>query len=177
MVGGGSPILDEDLPPGVRTPTRTHPPVLHRRSGSISTAAPSRAGLPALTPQLALPHPNPKAIRRRMRGIPFIVIHVLALVGAVLVAPTWAAVGIGLAVYFVRMFGVTGGYHRYFAHRAYKTSRWFQFVLAWIGCAAMQKGPLWWASHHRQHHRNSDQEDDPALPRSSGRCGGRTSGG
>ena len=51
--------------------------------------------------------------------------------------------------YLVRMFGITAGYHRYFAHRAYKTSRPMQFLLAWLGCSALQKGPLWWASHHR----------------------------
>lgn len=67
--------------------------------------------------------------------------------------------------YFIRMFGITGGYHRYFAHRSYKTSRAFQFVLAWLGCSAMQKGPLWWAAHHRDHHRYSDTPDDPHSPR------------
>ena len=81
-----------------------------------------------------------------------------------LVPITWTAVGLCVLFYVVRMFGITGGYHRYFAHRAYKTSRWFQFVLAWIGCSAMQKGPLWWAGHHRHHHKHSDQEDDPHSP-------------
>ena len=81
-----------------------------------------------------------------------------------LVPITWTAVGLCVLFYVVRMFGITGVYHRYFAHRAYKTSRWFQFVLAWIGCSAMQKGPLWWAGHHRHHHKHSDQEDDPHSP-------------
>ena len=62
------------------------------------------------------------------------------------------------------MFGITGVYHRYFAHRSYKTSRVMQFLLAWLGCAALQKGPLWWASHHRQHHRHSDTPEDPHSP-------------
>jgi stearoyl-CoA desaturase (delta-9 desaturase) len=62
------------------------------------------------------------------------------------------------------MFGITGGYHRYFSHRSYKTSRFFQFCLAWLGCSALQKGPLWWASHHRNHHRFSDTPDDPHSP-------------
>lgn len=131
-------------------------------SPSISTAAPPRAPLPDFTPHL--PVPSGSVIRRRLRGLPFIIIHIGALVGACLVAPTWTAIGIGVALYVVRMFGVTGGYHRYFAHRAYRTSRWFQFVLAWLGCSAMQKGPLWWAVHHRQHHKYSDQEDDPHSP-------------
>ena len=66
--------------------------------------------------------------------------------------------------YFIRMFGITGVYHRYFAHRSYKTSRVVQFCLAWLGCSALQKGPLWWASHHREHHRYSDTPDDPHSP-------------
>jgi stearoyl-CoA desaturase (Delta-9 desaturase) len=71
-------------------------------------------------------------------------------------------------LYFIRMFGITAGYHRYFAHRAYKTTRWFQFVLAWLGCMAMQKGPLWWASHHRNHHKYSDTEQDTHSPHTGG---------
>jgi stearoyl-CoA desaturase (delta-9 desaturase) len=61
------------------------------------------------------------------------------------------------ATFFVRMFGITGGYHRYFAHKTYKTGRAFQFALALIGCSATQKGPLWWAGHHRGHHKYTDQ--------------------
>lgn len=67
-------------------------------------------------------------------------------------------------LYFIRMFGITAGYHRYFSHRTYRTSRPFQFVLAMLGCSAMQKGPLWWSAHHRQHHRFSDTADDPHSP-------------
>jgi stearoyl-CoA desaturase (delta-9 desaturase) len=100
----------------------------------------------------------------RLRAIAFILLHVAALVAPFFVPITWTAVGLGVLFYVVRMFGITGAYHRYFAHRSYKTSRWFQFVLAWIGCAAMQKGPLWWAGHHRHHHKHSDQEDDPHSP-------------
>ncbi len=96
--------------------------------------------------------------------MPFILLHIAAIVGACLVAPTWLSAGLGLGFYFLRMFGITGGYHRYFAHRSYKTSRAFQFVLGWIGCMAVQKGPLWWAGHHRRHHKYSDQEDDPHSP-------------
>jgi stearoyl-CoA desaturase (delta-9 desaturase) len=59
--------------------------------------------------------------------------------------------------FFGRMFAVTGGYHRYFAHRAYSTSRAFQFVLACLGSTALQKGPLWWAGNHRIHHKYADR--------------------
>ncbi|MEQ8583139.1 MAG: acyl-CoA desaturase [Marinoscillum sp.] len=64
-------------------------------------------------------------------------------------------------LYFFRMFWITGGYHRYFAHRSYKTSRWFQFVIAFMAQTSAQKGALWWAGHHRVHHRTSDTYDDP----------------
>jgi stearoyl-CoA desaturase (delta-9 desaturase) len=66
--------------------------------------------------------------------------------------------------YFVRMFGITAGYHRYFAHRSFKMGRVSQFLLACLGCSALQKGPLWWAGHHREHHRFSDTPDDPHSP-------------
>ncbi|HSQ54106.1 MAG TPA: fatty acid desaturase, partial [Gemmata sp.] len=60
--------------------------------------------------------------------------------------------------------GVTVALHRYFSHRSFKTPRWFQFVLACIGCTALQKGPLWWAVHHRLHHKHSDTPNDPHSP-------------
>jgi len=100
----------------------------------------------------------------KIRALPFILLHVAAIVAPFFVPITWTAAGLGLVFYFARMFGITGAYHRYFAHRAYKTSRWFQFVLAWLGCMALQKGPLWWAGHHRHHHKFSDQEEDPHSP-------------
>ena len=64
----------------------------------------------------------------------------------------------------LRTFAITGGYHRYFAHRAYKTSRPFQLVLAFLGAAATQKGPLWWAGLHRRHHAYTDREGDVHSP-------------
>ena len=79
-------------------------------------------------------------------------------------APLWA-VALCAANFLIRVFGITGGYHRYFSHKAYKTSRPFQFVLAWLGCMATQKGPLWWAGTHRRHHRFSDQPGDPHSPK------------
>ena len=69
------------------------------------------------------------------------------------------------ATFFVRMFAITGAYHRYFSHRTYRTSRVFQFILALLGTSAVQKGPLWWAANHRVHHRRSDQPGDPHSPR------------
>ncbi len=70
----------------------------------------------------------------------------------------WIVCGV---LYVTRMFWVTGGYHRYFAHKSYKTSRWFQFVIAFMAQTTAQKGALWWAAHHRHHHRHSDTPADP----------------
>ena len=78
---------------------------------------------------------------------------------------SWVAFAVCMALYAIRMFGITGVYHRYFSHRSYKTSRWFQFVLAFIGATSAQKGPIWWASHHRHHHQFSDTEEDVHPPR------------
>lgn len=76
----------------------------------------------------------------------------------------WGAVWALLGVYALGMFGITAGYHRYFAHRGYKTSRGFQFVLALLGTFTSQKGVLWWSGHHRVHHRFSDQPRDVHSP-------------
>ena len=73
-----------------------------------------------------------------------------------------------LVMYVVRMFGVTAGYHRYFAHRTYKTGRAMQFALAFLATSSVQQGPLWWAAHHRHHHRHSDMPDDVHSVRQNG---------
>jgi stearoyl-CoA desaturase (Delta-9 desaturase) len=83
---------------------------------------------------------------------------------APIVAFSWRVVALAGASYVLQTLGVTTGYHRYFSHHAFKTGRVFQFVLAWLGCAAMQNGPLWWASSHRRHHRFSDRNGDPHSP-------------
>ncbi|MCA9130350.1 MAG: acyl-CoA desaturase [Planctomycetales bacterium] len=79
---------------------------------------------------------------------------------------SWSATCIALAIgmYLLRAFALTAFYHRYFSHRAFKTSRWFQFCGALLGLTALQKGPLWWAAHHRHHHRQSDASHDVHSP-------------
>jgi stearoyl-CoA desaturase (delta-9 desaturase) len=92
-----------------------------------------------------------------------IAIHIFTVVALVRGA-TWKLVALAAALYFVRMFAITGVYHRYFAHRTFKTSRAFQLFLALLGTTASQKGPLWWASTHRIHHKHSDTERDVHSP-------------
>lgn len=97
------------------------------------------------------------------RTLPFWGVHVMCL-GIIWVGWSWTAVGVAIALYLVRMFGVTGFYHRYFSHRTFKTSRWLHFIAAAITNASAQKGPLWWAAHHRHHHLHSDDEEDVHSP-------------
>jgi stearoyl-CoA desaturase (delta-9 desaturase) len=73
-----------------------------------------------------------------------------------------------VALYALRMFAVTAFYHRYFAHRAFKTSRALQLLFALLGASAVQRGPLWWAAHHRHHHAHSDRPGDAHSPRQHG---------
>ncbi len=97
------------------------------------------------------------------RVIPFIAVHVACL-GVIWVGWSWTAVAIAAGLYAVRMFAITGFYHRYFSHRTFQTSRLTQFIFALLGASSAQRGPLWWAAHHRKHHRHSDTELDVHSP-------------
>jgi stearoyl-CoA desaturase (delta-9 desaturase) len=101
-------------------------------------------------------------------SLPFYAVHVAAVVGVALVGFSWQGVALAVGLYYVRMFGVTGGYHRYFSHRTYRTSRAFQLFLAVLAQSSVQKGALWWAAHHRDHHKYSDTPKDPHSYRDYG---------
>jgi stearoyl-CoA desaturase (delta-9 desaturase) len=100
----------------------------------------------------------------------FWAIHVAAIVGVAVVGISWSGCALALICYFTRMFFITAGYHRYFAHRSYKTSRWFQLVLAVGAQTTAQRGILFWAATHRAHHRHSDTEADIHSPSHRGFC-------
>jgi stearoyl-CoA desaturase (delta-9 desaturase) len=102
-----------------------------------------------------------------LRVVPFIGLH-LAVLAVLVVGASAVAVAVAVALYALRMFAVTAFYHRYFAHRAFKTSRALQLVFAVLGASAVQRGPLWWAAHHRHHHAHSDRPDDAHSPRQHG---------
>jgi stearoyl-CoA desaturase (Delta-9 desaturase) len=99
--------------------------------------------------------------------IPFILVH-LACVAAIWTGVTTTALMIGAVLYVVRMFGVTAGYHRYFSHRSFRTSRAGQLLLALVAQSSAQRGILWWAAKHRHHHRHSDSVEDVHSPRHHG---------
>ncbi len=97
------------------------------------------------------------------RVLPFVLIH-LACMCVFWVKWSWFAVAFAIALYVIRMFAITGFYHRYFAHKAFQTSRFGQFIFAVLGATAVQRGPLWWAAHHRNHHAHSDEQADAHSP-------------
>jgi stearoyl-CoA desaturase (Delta-9 desaturase) len=110
----------------------------------------------------APPDDKPELMNMFKEGI-FWLIHVMCL-AVIWTGTSWVAVSVCAFLYVVRMFGITGVYHRYFSHRTYQTSRWFQFLLGVLGASSAQKGPIWWASHHRHHHKHSDTPEDIHSP-------------
>lgn len=101
------------------------------------------------------------------RILPFVLMHVACL-AAFWVGVSPIAIVVAVIAYVVRMFAITGFYHRYFSHRSFKTSRAGQFIFGLLGASAVQRGPVWWAAHHRYHHANSDQESDLHSPSQHG---------
>lgn len=97
------------------------------------------------------------------RVVPFVLMHV-ACITVIWVGWSWFALLFAFSLYAIRMFAITAFYHRYFSHKAFQTSRVGQFIFAIIGATAVQRGPLWWAAHHRDHHRHSDQSEDAHSP-------------
>lgn len=97
-------------------------------------------------------------------SVPYLLLH-LSVFAVFFVGFSWFALALMIVSYGIRVFGITVGYHRYLSHRAFKVrNRLVQFLLVFCGAAAVQRGPLWWAAHHRDHHRNSDTEADHHSP-------------
>jgi stearoyl-CoA desaturase (delta-9 desaturase) len=95
-----------------------------------------------------------------LQALPFWAVHLGAAYAIAKWGFSWTGLALAVGLYYVRMFFVTGVYHRYFSHRAYKTSRFVQFLFAFFGGMSVQKGALWWAGNHRHHHKFSDTEED-----------------
>ncbi|NVK21761.1 MAG: acyl-CoA desaturase [Kangiellaceae bacterium] len=98
------------------------------------------------------------------RVIPFIAIHLTCLF-AFVTGVSWIAIAVCLVTYFIRMFAITAFYHRYFSHKTFKTSRFMQAFFGFLGACSTQRGPLWWAAHHRHHHIHSDSDYDVHSPK------------
>ena len=88
--------------------------------------------------------------------------HILAL----LVAPwffSWSAIGVAIVLHW--LFGGIGiclGYHRMLSHRSFRAPKWVEYSIALMGALAIQGGPIFWVSGHRQHHiYTEDYDKDP----------------
>src|ERR1041384_5640223 len=87
----------------------------------------------------SFPDPNAAPGAQRVdwvRVLPFLGMH-LACLGVLWVGWSWSAVIVAAALYVLRMFAVTGFYHRYFSHRTYETTRAAQFAFAVLGASAL----------------------------------------
>lgn len=135
-------------------------------SGSERSARPRRSFWQWLTNDTRSMGPLSDAEKDELDWVrvgPFVAFHL----GCLLVfefGTSPVAVLVAVCLYLVRMFFITAFFHRYFSHRAFRTSRWLQFTMAVLGCTAGQRGPLWWAGHHREHHMTSDTPEDPHSP-------------
>ena len=121
---------------------------------------------------LELSPPRPRyqiyrAIRIAISLTPLLLVHA-SLAAIPFVSFTLTSFILVVVVTRIAGFGITVGFHRYFSHHSFKTSRWFQFVLGFMGSTALQKGPLWWVAHHRLHHKHSDTAEDPHSPVTKG---------
>ena len=136
------------------TPAPTAPPLTTAVLTPADQATPAPADPPISWYRLA---------RVVLALVPLVAVH-LALAALFVVPVTLTGVILFIVVTRIAGTGVTVGFHRYLAHHAFKTSRWFQFLLTAAGCTAMQKGPLWWVVHHRKHHTHADAPGDVHSP-------------
>lgn len=142
-----------------------------RNSNTVATVAPStrlRTTLRAWFDSSAAPVDSAGGRRIDwLRLLPFLVLH-LGCLAVIWVGWSLTAIAVALSLYALRMFAITGFYHRYFSHKAFRTSRATQFLFALLGASAVQRGPLWWASQHRHHHVHADREQDAHSPHRHG---------
>jgi stearoyl-CoA desaturase (Delta-9 desaturase) len=113
---------------------------------------------------------EPAVARRHIdwpRVLPFVLMHA-GCIAVLWVGISRTALAVAAALFLLRMLAITAFYHRYFSHRAFRTTRAAQFIFALLGASAVQRGPLWWAAHHRHHHAQADRPDDRHSPRVHG---------
>src|SRR5580658_459212 len=148
--------VTDDARPLTHGPVNAH--YLARVAPELATGAPGAL----LSSIVAAPLRRFTAIEH-VSNVLFVVVH-LSLLFVFVVPLSWKVAALASGGYALRMWAVTAGYHRYFAHRSYKTTRAFQLVLAVLGATTMQNGPIWWASVHRRHHKDSDGPHDIHSP-------------
>ena len=113
-----------------------------------------------------IPEPQPEQLKLSWVSVGFFtIVHALALL-----APwffSWSALGITILLHwFLGSIGICLGYHRLLSHRSFQVPKWLEYVIALIGAAALQGGPIFWIAGHRLHHAHTeDEEKDPYSAR------------
>src|ERR1051325_11624450 len=155
-----------------RATSYDHPTSSHRPGAPVSLSTPVPIDFSSDTHADRAAPPDPRRDEEHddimyPAAIPFVLVH-LACLAAFWTGITWTAVALCITLYWLRIFGIGAGYHRYFSHRSYSTSRAFQFILAVLSQSTTQKSVLWWAAKHRHHHLHSDTALDVHSPRQRG---------
>ncbi len=73
----------------------------------------------------------------------------------------WLNLGLLVGMYVATVLGISVGFHRLFAHRAFATSRIAQTMLTVMGSMAVEGPLLRWVAFPRSHHQHSDRNHDP----------------
>lgn len=139
--------------------------VVRQHDSSVEPAIESGTPMPAEAPSTTVR--GPETAKDWFYTLRFLAIHLLCF-AAIFTGVPWEAVALCFGLWAFRKFAITAGYHRYFSHRSYKMGRVMQFIMAFLSQTSMQKGVLWWASHHRHHHKHSDDPEDVHSPRQEG---------
>ncbi|MBV9312042.1 MAG: fatty acid desaturase, partial [Solirubrobacterales bacterium] len=76
----------------------------------------------------------------------------------------WRQLALMGALYLLTGIGLTVGFHRLLAHRAFATCGWMRCALAVLGSMAVEGPVISWVANHRKHHAYADQPGDPHSP-------------
>ncbi|MEM8834363.1 MAG: fatty acid desaturase [Planctomycetota bacterium] len=116
--------------------------------------------------------PDRAPIAMKVANFIGVVVPFLGLIAAIIllwgIAFNWTYLILLVVMYVITAFGITIGYHRFFTHRSFKTSKPVAALLAIMGSMAVEGPVLEWVAVHRKHHQHSDDEHDPHSPHSHG---------
>src|ERR1700722_7190466 len=76
-------------------------------------------------------------------------------------SPSWGMCLVAFILFYVTGVSITGGYHRLYSHRSYKTKKPLEGVILFFATMALQGSALRWAFDHRLHHAHVDTDEDP----------------
>lgn len=96
--------------------------------------------------------------------IAIVLIHLAALLAFLPMFFTWKALITTIVIQVFTTLGITVGFHRFLTHRSFRSPKWMEYFLSWLGSLSWQGGPIKWVATHRLHHQYSDEDEDPHTP-------------